>query len=349
MPPGYLQDLCKLLEDPDYLLPIDDRQDISLIETDHSSFNLAPYSPEHRFSTSTLDEILLLNEASSLLIDCNEAEDKSQRILSHGTTNISSTVSAKASPLATPQPPSCIPRIPLPSSARLTNTLESVSSFPSRSGVQSYQSHTDQPYLNNMTTSIISGAISPSTATTLPTRNNDEVIADLRRRHPTQSEAPTVQQVTSTSRSEASGYLQSALEDISPKRLAAEEEQTIHGEERHDEYEEGTDSEDALPTSRPRKITERKRKLNDIADKHMQETTQKLLKMENLIRPGDEGNQSARWLVNQAESRQIIATPREYQTELFEQAKENNIIAVLDTGINFTIISVSLLTCSRIW
>lgn len=38
------------------------------------------------------------------------------------------------------------------------------------------------------------------------------------------------------------------------------------------------------------------------------------------------------WLVREAESEKIISSPREYQTELFERAKQKNIIAVLDTG-----------------
>jgi endoribonuclease Dicer len=35
----------------------------------------------------------------------------------------------------------------------------------------------------------------------------------------------------------------------------------------------------------------------------------------------------------EAEDATIISSPREYQTELFERAKEKNIIAVLDTGV----------------
>lgn len=40
---------------------------------------------------------------------------------------------------------------------------------------------------------------------------------------------------------------------------------------------------------------------------------------------------------------QIIKNPREYQTELFERAKKENTIAVLDTGSGKTLISVLLL------
>lgn len=63
----------------------------------------------------------------------------------------------------------------------------------------------------------------------------------------------------------------------------------------------------------------------------------------NKVRPEDEAHQSARWLVNQSENRQIISSPREYQLELFEKAKEKNIIAVLDTGSGKTLIAVLLL------
>lgn len=39
----------------------------------------------------------------------------------------------------------------------------------------------------------------------------------------------------------------------------------------------------------------------------------------------------------------VISSPREYQMELFERAKEDNVIAVLDTGSGKTLIAVLLL------
>ncbi|KAI0840705.1 hypothetical protein F5Y06DRAFT_285553 [Hypoxylon sp. FL0890] len=48
-------------------------------------------------------------------------------------------------------------------------------------------------------------------------------------------------------------------------------------------------------------------------------------------------------LVREAESEKIISSPREYQTELFERAKQKNIIAVLDTGTGKTLIAALLL------
>ena len=42
---------------------------------------------------------------------------------------------------------------------------------------------------------------------------------------------------------------------------------------------------------------------------------------------------SIRKLMSKQESTVIITDPREYQTELFEKAKQQNIIAVLDTGL----------------
>ena len=37
--------------------------------------------------------------------------------------------------------------------------------------------------------------------------------------------------------------------------------------------------------------------------------------------------------MSKQESNVIISDPREYQVELFEKAKQQNIIAVLDTGL----------------
>jgi hypothetical protein len=96
--------------------------------------------------------------------------------------------------------------------------------------------------------------------------------------------------------------------------------------------EEDDDDDEIRTSAKPRKISERKRRMNAIADNYIQESILRSIKEVNQVKPGDEVNQSARWLVNQSESREIISTPREYQTELFERAKEKNIIAVLDTG-----------------
>ncbi|XXG98379.1 accessory factor associated with RNA polymerase II [Hypoxylon texense] len=54
-------------------------------------------------------------------------------------------------------------------------------------------------------------------------------------------------------------------------------------------------------------------------------------------------DKSMNLLVQEAESEKIISSPREYQTELFERAKEKNIIAVLDTGTGKTLIAALLL------
>ena len=51
------------------------------------------------------------------------------------------------------------------------------------------------------------------------------------------------------------------------------------------------------------------------------------------VKGSDDDALSTRNLISKQESTVIITDPREYQMELFEKAKEENIIAVLDTGI----------------
>lgn len=51
-----------------------------------------------------------------------------------------------------------------------------------------------------------------------------------------------------------------------------------------------------------------------------------------VIENADEEKLSIRSLMAKQESNVIITDPREYQLELFEKAKKQNIIAVLDTG-----------------
>ena len=57
----------------------------------------------------------------------------------------------------------------------------------------------------------------------------------------------------------------------------------------------------------------------------------------------DNDQLSIRQLIAQHESKPIITEPREYQVELFGRAKQQNTIAVLDTGTGKTLIAVLLL------
>jgi endoribonuclease Dicer len=170
-------------------------------------------------------------------------------------------------------------------------------------------------------------------APTLPSRNTDQVIAELKRPAPSAHVASPFSPKRRLT-SYASMKSGSSLSDLpeAPTYTGANGHDNPSGDIEEDEPVESSDEEDVLPTAKPRKITERKRRLNAIADSYMQKRTQKQLKEGNKVRPEDEAQQSARWLVNQSENREIISSPREYQVELFEKAKEKNIIAVLDTG-----------------
>lgn len=53
------------------------------------------------------------------------------------------------------------------------------------------------------------------------------------------------------------------------------------------------------------------------------------------VKASDDDALSTRNLISKQESTVIITDPREYQVELFEKAKKENIIAVLDTGMGY--------------
>lgn len=184
-----------------------------------------------------------------------------------------------------------------------------------------------------MAPSIVS--ISQTIPTTLATRTTDDVIADLKQ----PLRAPLIRPLKDSQDSSSprlSDKPDSSLH-ISTVLRQEREDPTLENDEGEDEGEGDGDDDDQddarLSITKPGKISERKKRLNAIADKYVQSSLERASKKDSQVKPEDEKHQSARWLINQSESQEIISTPREYQTELFERAKEKNIIAVLDTGL----------------
>jgi endoribonuclease Dicer len=79
-----------------------------------------------------------------------------------------------------------------------------------------------------------------------------------------------------------------------------------------------------------RKITERKRADAAAFAVELEKDFKKFTDHDNT--PLGDQEKSLTWLVRDFESEKIIASPRDYQLELFQKAKLQNTIAVLDTG-----------------
>ncbi|KAL2023066.1 hypothetical protein VTK56DRAFT_3976 [Thermocarpiscus australiensis] len=95
------------------------------------------------------------------------------------------------------------------------------------------------------------------------------------------------------------------------------------------------------PPPKRRKISERKRADNAAFDLWIEQNQKDLSKgVSRLIVDDDKSVQS---LVRDFENKRIITSPRDYQLELFERAKTQNTIAVLDTGSGKTLIAALLL------
>ncbi|KAG9246055.1 dicer-like protein [Calycina marina] len=179
-------------------------------------------------------------------------------------------------------------------------------------------------------------------ATTLATRTTENVIADLKRPiHPAHAIANTHWPAADTLNDEEPERITQWVKQTDP--LSEFQDEGNYQIESQEDYLE-PEEEDKAHVAKPRKISERKRRNAAIADRYIQSMLRRDLEDGiSRVKPGEESQQSARWLVNQSESHRIISSPRAYQTELFDLAKEKNVIAVLDTGSGKTLIAVLLL------
>jgi endoribonuclease Dicer len=190
--------------------------------------------------------------------------------------------------------------------------------------------------LNQLLPSLKLEGINTTSGTALASRTTKDVIADLKRplQVPKLNSSKLRKKCTSDFIGLDSNLAQNKKQYVEQWVTDVVSAGTDNEDDENAEYDEESEDEDEIrQTSKPRKITERRRRTYAIADSYIQKALQKSLDEGiSAVKPGEEEMQSARWLVNQSESHQIITTPREYQTELFERAKEKNIIAVLETG-----------------
>ena len=228
-------------------------------------------------------------------------------------------------------------KVATPSQDRLTFTSVPSSRFrPSNKSVSNQSS-------SAMATLVVPTEHSFTSDTALATRTTEVLIEDLvaDRKRPGHDSLVNPSKRRQASYASEGAQSTSTISDLPEVQFNSD----LHGhagkskgtsgstEDDEDYYDEDEEEDGLQPVPAPRKLTQRKIRLNAIADNYMHDLNQKLAKGNNKVRPEDEAVQSARWLVNQSENRQIISSPREYQVELFEKAKEKNIIAVLDTGL----------------
>jgi endoribonuclease Dicer len=191
---------------------------------------------------------------------------------------------------------------------------------------------------SNMEVPFESASLAPAQSTVIAQRSTLDVISDLKRNrhHPNGSpREPSRGVATNLDNHSISLLPDQAVSEVNVPAadvlISLEDESEDEDSEDEDDEPEGEET-----TTRPKKVTERKRRLNAIADSWVQTSLLNPTVKNNQVTADEEGSQSTKWLVNQAEDR-VISTPREYQIELYERAKEKNIIAVLDTGelVNF--------------
>lgn len=110
-----------------------------------------------------------------------------------------------------------------------------------------------------------------------------------------------------------------------------------------EEVQEGEDDDDyamVLPTVKPAGTqawshSQKKRADYDAFDSWLVQNRDDINKSTKKVAASmDDEDKTSAALVREFESNKIIESPRDYQIELFEKAREKNIIAVLDTGLS---------------
>lgn len=115
----------------------------------------------------------------------------------------------------------------------------------------------------------------------------------------------------------------------------ASDEASDDGQEQNDDEDEGEYRLSVNP-ERPRKISEKKR-LDAAAFQSWIEKNQRQISSASNAKAKERERQSVTDLIGDDPKSKIIASPREYQIDLFERAKQKNTIVVLDTGMSLVL------------
>lgn len=186
--------------------------------------------------------------------------------------------------------------------------------------------HENSPSPTDSLTTASNMQISEGMVPALATRSTDAVIEDLRRRE-LQPKEPTTNEEPLTG----------GIEDVfKGPRVDGAISETIEDEDGGNE----TESDDEAPAypSENQELSYEK----TVRESYIRSRVLEATKGSTAPEKADD-KQSVKWLIKDSGSQEIISSPREYQIELFERAKTQNIIAVLDTGSGKTLIAALLL------
>lgn len=165
--------------------------------------------------------------------------------------------------------------------------------------------------------------------TILSSRTEDEIIADLTRSRQGARRVRPAENDLHSHHNDDTTQEQSVVPQPERDNDTVDTNTTVFQD---DERSQDEDEDEAVVEPKEREPSHLARRQNAKFDSFIENHLMRKQARSAALSEKDEEQKPIKWLMKNIEGKNIISSPRDYQIELFERAKTDNIIAVLDTG-----------------